>query len=187
MKPWLLNVLACPLDKHHPLEAYFFKWETSEEELEKIARETGKPNKYFAKGYRHLASQILDGTISPPSIRAIRDLTGSENSLELGAEALNFLGRLEEGDFPSAQALLSAHPEGVDSLYRYLNLVEVEAGLLRCPRCGRWYPIGCSVGSVPELLPDELRKEEEELAWLERWASKVPRVVLEEGRPFKPK
>ena len=51
MKPWLLNILACPIEKHHPLEAYFYKWETSEEELEKINSEAGKSDQSFLKQY----------------------------------------------------------------------------------------------------------------------------------------
>ena len=83
MKPWLLNILACPIDKHHPLEAYFFNWETKEEEINKITSEAAKPNKHFAKSYKHLSKQILDNTISFPSIEIIIDKTHSENSKKL--------------------------------------------------------------------------------------------------------
>ena len=76
LKPWLLNILACPIDKHHPLEAYFFKWETKEEELEKITQEAGKPNQFFKKQYNHLVKKIEDGTINPSSLYNINDHTG---------------------------------------------------------------------------------------------------------------
>ncbi len=69
MKPWLLNILACPIDKHHPLDAYFFNWETSEDEIKKITTEAGVPSEFFKKNYAHLAKQLVDGTISPISIR----------------------------------------------------------------------------------------------------------------------
>ncbi len=51
MKPWLLNILACPIDKHHPLEAVFFRWETPEEEIEINADSAGTPSPDHEKYY----------------------------------------------------------------------------------------------------------------------------------------
>ena len=62
----------------------------------------------------------------------------------------------------------------LDALYRYLNILEVEEGVLFCPKCNRWYPIGCAVDTIPELMPDELREKEKELIWLEKWHKKIP-------------
>jgi uncharacterized protein YbaR (Trm112 family) len=186
LKPWLLNVLACPIDKHHPLEAYFYKWETSDEELDKINREAGKPSQFFSKQYNHLAKQISDGTISFSSIKAIKDQTGAHHTLELQADALKFLDRLEFDAEKTEDNLLGKYPEGIDVLYRYLNLIEVEEGLLRCPACGRWYPIGSSVETIPELMPDDLRDEEKDIEWLNKWIEKIPESVKTEGKPFKP-
>jgi uncharacterized protein YbaR (Trm112 family) len=186
LKPWLLNVLACPIDKHHPLEAYFYKWETSEEELEKINREAGKPNQYFSKQYKHLVKQISDGTISPPSIKAVIDQTESKHTVELQADVWKFLDRLEYEADNTEENLLGKYPEGIDVLYRYLNLIEVEEGLLRCPVCGRWYPIGSSVETIPELMPDDLRDQEKDTEWLRKWVEKIPESVKAEGKPFKP-
>ncbi len=184
MKPWLLNILACPIDKHHPLEARFFSWETSEEDMRKIASEAGMPSHYFRKSYRHLAKQLLDGTISPAAVRAIEDVTGSRDSAGLLAEAVEAVGRLEQVLDRSEDELLREFPDDLDRLYRFLNLVEVDAGLLVCPECGRWYPVGSAVETIPELLPDDLREEERDLAWLERWRDRVPASVLERGKPF---
>jgi uncharacterized protein YbaR (Trm112 family) len=186
LKPWLLNVLACPIDKHHPLEAYFYKWDTTDTELDKINREAGTPNNYFSKQYRHLAKQISDGTISPASIKAITDKTESHHTMELLADSEKFLDRLEYEDNKSTENLLKKYPEGIDVLYRYLNLVEVDQGLLRCPLCSRWYPIGSAVETIPELMPDDLRDEETDLEWLRKWTDKVPDSVRNEGKPFKP-
>ncbi len=184
MKPWLLNILACPIDKHHPLKASFFTWETSEEEMRKINSEAGKPNQHFRKSYQHLAKQIADGTISPPSVRAVRDLSGSNDSAELLADSVKAVNRFEMVENPDEKKLLQEFPEGIDVLYRFLNLLEVEEGLLVCPECGRWYPIGSAVETIPELLPDDLREKERDLAWLEKWRGLVPQEVLEGGKPF---
>jgi uncharacterized protein YbaR (Trm112 family) len=167
------------------LEAYFYKWETSEAELEKINREAGKPNQYFSKQYKHLVKQISDGTISPSSIKAISDQTESPDTLMLYADVKKFVNKLALEIDPSEEYLLSRYPEGVDVLYRYLNLIEVEEGLLRCPECSRWYPIGSSVETIPELMPDNLRDEEKDVEWLMKWAEKIPELVRSEGKPFK--
>jgi len=184
MKPWLLNILACPIDKHHPLEAYFYRWETTLEEMDKISRESGKTSPHFKKQYGHLAKQIEDGTISPPSLREIRDETEMTPALELLGETRKFLNRLAYVEKPEAATLLKEFPEGVDVLYRYLNLVEVAEGLLRCPECSRWYPIGSAVETIPELMPDELRERERDLEWLGKWKEKLPELVVSDGRPF---
>lgn len=187
MKPWLLNILACPIEKHHPLEAYFYKWETSEEELKKINSEAGKSNQSFSKQYKHLAKQISDGTISPASIKSIVDQTESKYSLELQADAWIFLDNLENEEDKSEKNLLDKYPESLDVLYRYLNLLEVEEGLLRCPVCNRWYPIGSSVETIPELMPDDLRDKEKDLEWLLKWTKQLPDSVKNGGKPFKPR
>jgi uncharacterized protein YbaR (Trm112 family) len=173
MKPWLLNILACPIDKHHPLEAYFFSWETPEKDVNDIAANAGKPKKELEEKYRILRKQLSDGTISPPSIATIKDLTGSKATTSLQTKAVKLLkGKTES-------------KEDLDTIYRYLNILEVREGLLVCPECGRWYPIGRAVESIPELMPDELRDGEKELEWLGKWKDVVPGDVLEKSKPLK--
>ena len=186
MRPWLLNVLACPICKHHPLEAYFFKWETPEEDMRIIVEQSRKPSKFFLKSYRHMLGQIFDETITFEPIQRIRDLTGGASSQALLEEALDALRSLihtkEEGR-SKKEVIANFGPE-VDSLYRYLNLIDVEEGLLICENCSRWYPIGSSVTSVPEMLPDNLREKENDLGFLRKWEEKVPKEVSERGKPF---
>jgi uncharacterized protein YbaR (Trm112 family) len=174
LKPWLLNILACPIDKHHPLEAYFFSWETPEKDIKDIAVDAGKPKNELEEKYKILRKQLSDGTISPPSIDAIKDLTGSKATVSLQAKATKLLHGKPESK------------EDLDTLYSYLNNLDLREGLLVCPECGRWYPIGRSVETIPELMPDELREREKELEWVEKWKGIVPKKVLDEGKPFKP-
>ena len=58
---------------------------------------------------------------------------------------------------------------------------EIVEGLIVCPRCNRWYPIR---EEIPEMLPDELRKETDDLPFLKKWKGKIPKKVVSEGRPF---
>lgn len=184
MKPWLLNILACPIDKHHPLDAYFFTWETSEGEINEHAKDAGLPSEKLEKGYSQIAKQYVDGTISPEAIRKIKDSSGSNGTSGLLAVALDVLNRLGGLQEPSEENLLQDHKRDLDALYRYLNLVEVDAGLLVCPECGRWYPVGSAVETIPEMLPDDLREKDRDLKWMEKWIDLIPKQVTEEGRPY---
>ena len=58
---------------------------------------------------------------------------------------------------------------------------EIVEGLIICPKCLRWYPIR---DEIPEMLPDELRKEGEDLPFLRKWKKKVSEKIQLEGRPF---
>ena len=179
-----MNILACPIDKHHPLEAYFYSWETTEDELEKINNDAGKPNPVFKKQYRHLTKQIADGTISLDALNEIRDKTDSLPTAELYMDVKKFIDKLGLEKDKSEENLLTRFPDGLDVLYRYLNLVEVEEGLIRCPECDRWYPIGSAVETIPELMPDDLREEDRDIEFLKKWESKLPEEVKTGGKPF---
>jgi uncharacterized protein YbaR (Trm112 family) len=183
MKPWLLNILACPIDKHHPLKVRFFSWETSPEEIQKISSEAGSQSSKKLKSYRILAKQLKDGTISPAAMQAIEDLTGSKDSAKLLTSALESIDRIEQISNKSEDELIRDFIEDLDRIHSFMNLVEVDTGLIVCPKCGRWYPIGSSVETIPELLPDDLREKDRDLAWLEKWRKLVPQNILQEGKP----
>jgi len=58
---------------------------------------------------------------------------------------------------------------------------EIVEGIIVCPKCLRWYPIR---DEIPEMLPDELREEKDEIRFLQKWRDKIPREILYEGKPF---
>jgi uncharacterized protein YbaR (Trm112 family) len=184
MKPWLLNILACPIDKHHPLEAHFFAWETSEEEIKKNAGNTRTPSSKHEKNYKNLAKQLTDGTISPLALKNITDSSESQSSKRLLTAALDAIAHIEGTSDKSEKELINEHPEDIDALNRYLHLLEVDAGLLVCPECDRWYPIGSAVETIPEMLPDDLREKDRDLKWMVKWSNLIPTNVLEEGNPY---
>ncbi|MFX1285408.1 MAG: Trm112 family protein [Promethearchaeota archaeon] len=59
--------------------------------------------------------------------------------------------------------------------------VEIETGLIVCSECNRFYPIK---GTIPVMLPDDLRKKDEDLKFLRSNQEKIPAKVLTEGKPF---
>src|SRR5712692_8402432 len=54
-------------------------------------------------------------------------------------------------------------------------------GVLLCGKCKRFYPI---IDEIPVMLPDGLRNKKEDLDFLNRWKSRLPKTVSEEGRPW---
>jgi len=174
MKPWLLNILACPIDKHHPLDVYFFKY-SSDKEASKSS---------LVKEYRILAKQIVEDVISPVSIQNIHDLSDDSDSMRKNKAMLEALPVLVENKSRGIASLVKEYSDELSDLYEYLNLQEVEEGLLFCPECGRWYPIGCSLASIPEMLPDDLREKDKELEWLKKWGEKIPDHILNTGKPY---
>ena len=54
-------------------------------------------------------------------------------------------------------------------------------GVLLCSKCERYYPI---IDEIPVMLPDELRNRKEDLEFLNRWKSRLPKSVVEEGKPW---
>lgn len=178
--------MACPICKHYPLDSYLFKWETPDDDLRIIAEQSGAPSKFFLKSYRHMVGQVFDETITLEPIQRIRDMTGNPSSQALWEETVDALGRLThtKREGKSVEEVVANYGPEVDTVYRYLNLIDLEEGLLVCGSCSRWYPIGSSVASVPEMLPDNLREREKDLGFLRKWERKVPKEVLEQGKPF---
>ena len=58
---------------------------------------------------------------------------------------------------------------------------EVVTGVLYCPNCGRWYPID---EEIPRMLPDELREEKYEKAFLQKYKDRIPEKIVLHGKPF---
>jgi len=58
---------------------------------------------------------------------------------------------------------------------------EIVEGIIICPKCLRWYPIR---DEIPEMLPDELREEKDELPFLRKWKDKTTQKIISEGKPF---
>jgi uncharacterized protein YbaR (Trm112 family) len=179
MKPWLLNLLACPIDKHHPLDAYFFKWKTTSDNI-KQALSGNEP--LDEEELVILAKQVVDGVISQRAVESIVDSSGdkyTEAYLKPVRQAVKGLVALRSSGLDTVRKA-----DSLKVFTRYMTFLEVNTGLLVCPECGRWYPIGSSIDSVPEMLPDDLREAEKDTAWLNEWKEQIPESVLESGKPY---
>ena len=58
---------------------------------------------------------------------------------------------------------------------------EIIEGVLICPTCSRWYPI---IEEIPHMLPDKLRKKNEDKYFLEKYQDSMPKLILSKGKPF---
>tara|TARA_B100001971_G_C18025058_1_gene449522 strand:+ start:103 stop:393 length:291 start_codon:yes stop_codon:yes gene_type:complete len=68
-----------------------------------------------------------------------------------------------------------------------LELVELDVrgevvvnGVLLCSKCSRFYPI---IDEIPIMLPDELRNKADDLSFLEKWVTLLPKRISYDGRP----
>lgn len=186
MNPWLVNILACPICKYHPLRTYFFSWETSDEEIEKISKRGLKAD-VGDHVLKYLIKEFAEGIVSLAALDVIEDLSGNKMTSQLAASAKDTAIRLEKAIKSSRQSreevLKDSQPD-LSLVYSYFHLISVAEGLLLCEGCGRWYPIGSRVVGVPEMLPDDLRRKRSEIAFLKKWRNLIPKKALNEGKPF---
>ncbi|HKX81844.1 MAG TPA: Trm112 family protein [Nitrososphaera sp.] len=58
---------------------------------------------------------------------------------------------------------------------------EIHEGVLFCSKCSRYFPI---MGEIAVMLPDELRKKDEDLEFLQKWKGRIPDKVIKQGNPW---
>ena len=195
MKPWLFDILACPIDKNFPLQMYIFSFETKpidfqtfieiyqkrnidflkKEELIEIYQEN---EKIFMKDNviierAELKDYVNLVILSIKELENIFDRTGNITSKECFKilKSIIKLKILEFSEKMNPNQLDDIIPE----LY-FLNKIkvetEIESGLLFCKKCNRWYPI---IETIPQMLPDEYRNKEKEIEFL-----KINKNLLDE-------
>ena len=62
-----------------------------------------------------------------------------------------------------------------------VNVEEIHEGVLFCDECSRFYPI---IEEIPIMLPDELRKKEEDLEFLKKNSKSLPEKIIKNGNPW---
>jgi len=188
MKPWLCDILACPIDKYFPLELFIFSFETKDEDFKDILtiyeerhidriKDENIIEIQEEKGVIYLKDDIviekstvnnyLNSIIS--SIEEVENLH-DKSTLEfskrcfnvLRGELKNKIGKYADLSLNNFEKIESIFPE----LY-FLNKIktetEIKTGLLFCTECKRWYPI---IDTIPQMLPDEYRDEKADIEFL---------------------
>lgn len=56
----------------------------------------------------------------------------------------------------------------------------IKWGIIVCEKCQRWYPI---TEDIPIMLPDEMRKVDEDISFLKMFEKVIPYDVLKRGKP----
>ncbi|MFW9929919.1 MAG: Trm112 family protein [Candidatus Thorarchaeota archaeon] len=186
MKPWLFDILACPIDKNFPLKLYIFSYETSNEKIQSILEipKHGNINKLKSENVVIISQEngkisVQDDLImektplvsylnliknSVEELENIQDLSGIESSKML-------LERIRTDIYINLKKCISSLPKNdLDEILPELVVInkfkfeiEIETGILFCPKCKRWFPI---IDTIPQMLPDEYRDEKAEIEFL---------------------
>ena len=171
MKPWLLNVLACPICKNHPLNLTILNWEPVS-----LSPPSSDDQKLLLK-------ELQDDTVSPKAFEVITDQSSSESHQSLLEKIRKILPELQSSTKKTLlDDLTSAHREQINYVYEYFYQ-EILDGYFQCTSCHRWYPLGNQVKGIPELLPDNLRDPFVDKKFLTKYQTRLPNDLLEQGTP----
>jgi uncharacterized protein YbaR (Trm112 family) len=206
MKPWLFDILACPIDKNFPLKLSIFSFENEPEEFqsiinvylnrdisfiknEKIISISQEDNEYFLKD-----NIIIEST----TLKHYLDLTTSsliefENILDNTTNELSKkCFELMNSDIKSKIMEFSENPifNQLDDILPELYMInkvklnfEIESGILFCNKCQRWYPI---IDTIPQMLPDKYRDEKKEIIFLKNHKNLLDEEFFKQDlKPFK--
>jgi uncharacterized protein YbaR (Trm112 family) len=227
MRIWLLDILACPICKHYPLDLRILSWETDEKTFStvesafkshqlpalqenciltlpngtkdkcikiiengqlQVEDEFSREKKPFADYLRIVSEKIKstqtidDATASSATkvleqikTKAIDDITKTSKEVETAGSKASTSDqkRILQGILPDMHLL-----------NWYFFLTEVDEAIINCKKCQRWYPV---IGTIPHMLPDDLRNADEDIAFLKKWSKEIPESILNQGKPFNTK
>ncbi len=186
MKPWLFDILACPIDKQYPLELYIFSYESRIDKFTSMLETIQDRNLEKLKSENVIKISTVDGIIylqdnlvlektplisylklikqSLDELENIHDLSGIESSKTL----LNYIrttiyNKLKTSIQNSTENNLDALLPELVIINKFKFEIEIETGVLLCPECKRWFPI---IDTIPQMLPDEYRDKELEIEFL---------------------
>jgi len=186
MKPWLLDILACPIDKKFPLELYIFSYEHPKDKIDLILEISKNRDLSIIKSENivkifqengDLKAQddiVLKKTPIPTYLKLIKQSLNELNNIHdlSGIEKSRMLLNYIRSDvYTKIENSIKLFPEvHLDNILPELIIInkykfelEIESGLLLCPACKRWFPI---IDTIPQMLPDEYRDEKVELEFL---------------------
>lgn len=185
MKPWLFNLLACPICKEYPLKLFIFSFESEEQAFKDYIDAYKNKDLTYQEKYqipdiieddeRYIKDNIIvEQTTLSEYLNELISILGefkyiidktpyrvSKECFNLASEEIKdkFLENIEEIKGKEVKTLL---PE-IIFLNKLLVDTEIEKGILLCNNCHRWFPI---IDSIPRMLPDEYRSKEKEIEFL---------------------
>ena len=210
MKLWLLEILACPIDKAFPLELTVLKWQDEgnvDDNIKQLIKmykngqvlpaKTESPlhleikddNKIYINDFLILKPTPLDEYLQElimklAELDLVHDLSQWQGEIALKLCSETIKGKLQDAlnkiteiskDNPTqedSKEIMKIY-EAIITDLEFLNLfkynLEIDEGVIRCPKCKRWFPI---FETIPQMLPDEVRNSETDLKFKEKWKSK---------------
>ncbi len=205
MKPWLFDILACPIDKNYPLKLYIFSFENEPDEFQSIITlytirdlNSIKNEKIFEISYEDNEILVKDNIIIEKTIlKSYLDLTilnliefenvFDNTTNEISKKCIEII----KSDVKSKIIEFSKNPliDQLDSVLPELYFInkikldfEIKSGILLCTECKRWYPI---IDTIPQMLPDKYRNEKEEIKFLENHKNLLDKKFFNQDlKPF---
>lgn len=186
MKPWLFDILACPIDKYFPLKLYIFSFENKPEEFQSIIDKYENRDLSFIKKEEIIDIYNEDGEFyvkdnivieKTKLINYLEQIILSINEFEnvfdnstnilskkcfklINSEVkLKLLEFSKKFNFNELETIL---PE-LFFINKIKLDIDIESGILFCSNCKRWYPI---IETIPQMLPDKYRNKKQEIEFL---------------------
>jgi len=186
MRPWLCDILACPIDKFFPLELIIFSFETDENIFKEILEtydkrdiisikkenivEIEQKNEELLLKDEIVIEKSKFGIYINAIISSVKEVDNisDKSSSELSKRCIHII----QNDIKQKLKAFSNNltNEYIDTILPELYLlnkfkteIEIERGILFCSQCKRWFPI---IETIPQMLPDEYRDEEADILFL---------------------
>ena len=186
MRPWLCDILACPIDKFFPLELTIFSFETDEKVFKEILKaydnrdiisikkenviEIEQRNEELLLKDEIVIEKSKIGIYLKAIISSVKEVDNmrDKSSYELSKRCIHIIQNdIKQKIKAFSNNLMNEHIDTILPELYFLNKfktdIEIETGLLFCSKCKRWFPI---IETIPQMLPDEYRDEEADVLFL---------------------
>ncbi|MBY9009815.1 MAG: hypothetical protein KGD74_08120 [Candidatus Lokiarchaeota archaeon] len=186
MRPWLCDILACPIDKFFPLELIIFSFETDEKVFKEILKaydnrdiisikkenviEIEQRNEELLLKDEIVIEKSKIGIYLKAIISSVKEVDNmsDKSSYELSKRCIHIIQNdIKQKIKAFSNNLMNEHIDTILPELYFLNKfktdIEIETGLLFCSKCKRWFPI---IETIPQMLPDEYRDEEADVLFL---------------------
>lgn len=186
MKPWLFDILACPMDKHFPLKLYIFSFETKPDEFQSILNIYRERDLDLIKSQKIVEISKINGKLYIKDNIIIEKNTAKTYFKLIISSIDELTNIIDKSPYDIAQKcffiILTEIKDKISGFSKDINLekieellpelyfvnkikidTEIESGLLFCEKCNRWFPI---IETIPQMLPDDYRDKEKDIQFL---------------------